>query len=68
MNAKLERSVKVGHLAFAVITMLVSMGAAYGATMYRLAEVERKADLVHEMREDIREVKTDLQWVKQRLR
>ena len=69
----------MGHLVFAVLTTcLISVASAafaYGVKSQRLEHVEqiaiaaaRKAELVHEIREDQREIKTDIKWMKERLR
>lgn len=79
MNAKLEKTAKVGHLVFAVITtcltFLITGAVAYGVNLQRLNQVEQKvqeanvkADTVQLIREDMRSVKTDIEWIKSRVK
>ncbi|HXH60845.1 MAG TPA: hypothetical protein VNI20_05750 [Fimbriimonadaceae bacterium] len=57
----------MGHLVFAVLTTIVSIlitaGAVYGATMQRLDDVERRTGSVERIQSDVQEIKTNVQWL-----
>lgn len=64
----MTRSVPLWGFLLTVFLSITGFAAATGAAAYRLDELEAKFRSLDSVKEDVRELKTDVKWIRENLR
>ena len=62
-----ERSVPLWGFILTILGAMITAAMVTGATFERLDTVESGVDVLDHVREDVRELKTDVKWIRDRL-